>query len=67
MPMRVAEARRAIQELQEQQGQHDVVGAELQGHTWLVLTLRLEQPANPDAVAARALDTAWPGWRDSLG
>jgi hypothetical protein len=67
MPMRVPQARRAIQQLQEQQGLHDVVGAELQGKTWLVLTLRMERPANPDDVAAKALDAAWPEWRDCLG
>ena len=66
MPMRTAQARRAIQQLQEQQGSHDVVGAELQGQT-LVLSLRLERPANPDDVAAKALDAAWPEWRECVG
>jgi hypothetical protein len=65
--MRVAEARRAIQALEHQRELHHVVGAELQGHTWLVLTLRLDGPANPDHVAAKALDAAWPEWRDCLG
>jgi hypothetical protein len=64
--MRVAQARRAIQVLKDQRPR-EVLGAELQGRTWLVLTLRLEGAAQPDLVAAQALDSVWPSWRESLG
>jgi hypothetical protein len=66
VPMRIEQARRAIQDLQDQRPR-EVLGAELESRTWLVLTLRLEGAANPDLIAARALDSVWPGWRENLG
>ena len=64
--MHIRQARRAIQDLEDTRPRH-VLGAELQGRTWLVLNLRLEGAANPDWVAAQALDSVWPTWRESLG
>jgi hypothetical protein len=66
VPMRIADARRAVEELEDERPR-EVLAAELEGRTWLVLSLRLEGSMNPDAVAARALDAVWPAWREWLG
>jgi hypothetical protein len=66
MPSCIEQARNAIRQLQDQ-GLHDVLSAELEGRTWLILNLRLEGAVDPDAVAAKALDAVWPAWRDCLG
>jgi hypothetical protein len=66
VPMHIGQARRAIQDLEDRRPRY-VLGAELQGRTWLVLNLRLDGAANPDWVAAQALDSVWPTWRESLG
>lgn len=39
------------------------VRASLEGGTWLVFDLRVEEGADPDAIVADALDRVWPAWR----
>ena len=40
--------------------------ANLQRDGWLVFDLRLEAPADPDAVVGAALDRVWPAWRECV-
>ena len=40
--------------------------ANLQRDGWLVIDLRLEAPADPDAVVAQTLDRVWPAWRECM-
>ena len=37
--------------------------ASLEGGTWLVFDLRVEEGADPDTTVADGLDRVWPAWR----